>query len=675
MSDLYAWASWFRDLARRIAEGGADYLAERVGRVDWSAPNPPALVGMGAENVDPLSFFYTLATRSWPAATREVVYPSVAEQFEVPFEGDLKSDDNFILPMPPAFAALFKDDDRFRPDPLWRLFRSAVKGVEAVDGDDFVAVLGFHGVGMPKLTQALFLVNPDEFLPCDKQTAFGLCGHLTAVKNWSSYRRELPIVRDAFPGLTSYEINRSTFLLSDLISDDEEKRIFSESRNWQIRTNYGSDKVDHAEEMWDSVRVWTRDGLTSGCADPTEPKPGDVVFVRYRHHGRGIGVVLENLHDANEDRAHLDMLWLNRASTEGEKLFAGAINRFTNAAKGAGRKLVEGFRAAPEYRATFDLLEKHGWRWLPPSSRCDLGALAGELLIPATWLRGVARRLADKKQVIFQGPPGTGKTYVARKLARCLAGSDDRVRLVQFHPSYAYEDFVQGFRPTLLENGQAGFEIRDGALLEMAEQAAGEPDEKHYLIIDEINRGNLSKILGELYFLLEYRDAEIRLQHSSQPFSLPPNLFFIGTMNTADRSIALVDLALRRRFAFFEFHPDRPPIRGLLSRWLDQNAKDTAWVAEVVDAANRKLDDRHAALGPSYFMPKEGALDDARVQAIWDHDVLPYIEEHLFGQHDDLKGFQLDRLRNEVRTESGESRTPDAATAAASDPAPGDAAD
>ena len=117
--------------------------------------------------------------------------------------------------------------------------------------------------------------------------------------------------------------------------------------------------------------------------------------------------------------------------------------------------------------------------------------------------------------MIFQGPPGTGKTYVAQKLAECLAGSSDRVRLVQFHPSYAYEDFVQGFRPTL-EGGSHGFRLRDGPLLEMAGRAEEtEPDDIHVLVIDEINRGNLAKVFGELYFLLEYRKVEMRLQCSS----------------------------------------------------------------------------------------------------------------------------------------------------------------
>ncbi len=276
-------------------------------------------------------------------------------------------------------------------------------------------------------------------------------------------------------------------------------------------------------------------------------------------------------------------------------------------------------------------------------------ALADELFLPVDFLKRIESLLEDKKQIIFQGPPGTGKTYVARALAQCLAGSEGQVTLVQFHPSYAYEDFVRGFRPTLV-NGQAGFELRDGPLLQAAEQARTDPDAEHYLVIDEINRGNLAKVFGELYFLLEYRDEKIRLQYQKEgeeDFSLPKNLYIIGTMNTADRSIALVDLALRRRFYFVEFHPDKEPVKNVLRRWLQEKPPGMEWVAACVDLANERLsDDRHAAIGPSYFM-KDG-LDEADVRRIWEHSVLPYIEERLFGDDDRLGEFDLDTLREQA---------------------------
>ena len=289
-------------------------------------------------------------------------------------------------------------------------------------------------------------------------------------------------------------------------------------------------------------------------------------------------------------------------------------------------------------------------------SEIDFEPLANELRLGADFLSEIWALLEDKRQIIFQGPPGTGKTYVAQKLAKYLASlsceaapdsSSDRVTIVQFHPSYAYEDFVQGFRPTLDENG-AGFKLTDGPLLKAAKHAKCD-NERHFLIIDEINRGNLAKVFGELYFLLEYRDKKIKLQYGEgengedKNFELPENLYIIGTMNAADRSIALVDLALRRRFYFVSFDPHEPPIEGLLSRWLADEAPDMKWVADVVARANGKLDPRHAAIGPSYFM-KEG-LDKEAVARIWKHSVMPYIEEHLFGEPDRLSDFGLEKLR------------------------------
>ena len=336
----------------------------------------------------------------------------------------------------------------------------------------------------------------------------------------------------------------------------------------------------------------------------------------------------------------------------------GFLDRMVEAAAAQGREWPRNRLEAQSVVYKLERIIDEGGRPIDPDKKPpvvrpaskSLQELAGELLFDVSWLRRVEKLLDDKRQVIFQGPPGTGKTYVARKLAECLAGAEERVRLIQFHPSYAYEDFVQGFRPALTD-GQPGFKLRNGPLLDAAEAARAEPDQKHFLVIDEINRGNLSKVFGELYYLLEYRDQKVRLQYSSAPFALPDNLFIIGTMNTADRSIALVDLALRRRFHFVEFHPGKPPVAGLLARWLEKNAPDYGWLAGVVDRANQLLDDRQAAVGPSYLM-KDG-LDDEMVELIWEHNVLPYVEEHLYGEPDRLAEFDLDALRKPADADGG----------------------
>ena len=284
-----------------------------------------------------------------------------------------------------------------------------------------------------------------------------------------------------------------------------------------------------------------------------------------------------------------------------------------------------------------------------PWSEENIAALAEELLWGEDELAEIISDLREKRQVIFYGPPGTGKTYVARRIAQqCRMGGGD-FNIVQFHPSYSYEDFMEGFRPRL-HNGQPGFELAPGPLRRIAAQAAANPRSAYILVIDELNRGNVAKVFGELYFLLEYRDEEVQLQYSGpeQRFRLPENLWFICTMNTADRSIALMDAALRRRFYFAPFFSDRPPVQGLLRRWLERHNPPMRWLADLVDLANDKLADRHLGVGPSYFMGNEEELDEARARRIWRRAVIPYIEEQYFGNEDRLAEFDFDRLKAEL---------------------------
>jgi 5-methylcytosine-specific restriction enzyme B len=291
----------------------------------------------------------------------------------------------------------------------------------------------------------------------------------------------------------------------------------------------------------------------------------------------------------------------------------------------------------------------------PPARAPDpppptLGALADELYFAETDLARIVRLLADRGQCLFYGPPGTGKTYVARRLATHLAGAADRVSVVQFHAAYAYEDFVEGFRPRSVR-GRPGFDLVEGPLKRLARRAAADPEGRYLLVIDELNRANVAKVFGELYYLLEYRDEAVTLQYSGERdgspdgggFRLPRNLWIIGTMNTADRSIALVDLALRRRFYFVPFFPDEPPVAGLLERYLAAHHPELLWLSGAIDRANRLLQDRHTAVGPSYFLRPD--LTPEWIDLIWEHAVLPYVAEQLQDDPSALQDFRLERLR------------------------------
>lgn len=285
----------------------------------------------------------------------------------------------------------------------------------------------------------------------------------------------------------------------------------------------------------------------------------------------------------------------------------------------------------------------------PPHPVQTLQQLADELFVPVEFLDTVVSLLRERRQLIFYGPPGTGKTYIARKLMEYLAPEPERHSVVQFHPSYSYEDFVEGYRPAKSDGGGLTYTLQPGPLLRLA-SAASDSAEQHVLLIDEINRGNLPRILGELLYALEYRDAPVQRMYSpGDPLRLPKNLLVLGTMNTADKSIGLIDAALRRRFHFIPLFPGEGPLTDFLSLWLDSYVPEMGHVAKIVDRLNaelRKRVGRQLQVGHSYFLRED--LNEEILARIWDADVLPFLEDQFFGREEDLVHFRLDRLREAV---------------------------
>ena len=300
---------------------------------------------------------------------------------------------------------------------------------------------------------------------------------------------------------------------------------------------------------------------------------------------------------------------------------------------------------------------------------------------PLAGIPGRVQAVLDRKrQVILYGPPGTGKTYWARLAALDLAAfaafgtpfdelpleqqkvvlgdgasQEGLVRLCAFHPAYGYEDFLEGYRP-LQTNGQLAFERRDGVFKRLCDDAAKEPNRRYFLIVDEINRGDIPRIFGELLTVLERdkRGRPILLPLSGQPFSVPDNVYLIGTMNTADRSIALLDTALRRRFGFVELMPDsrvlgKAVINGIpLGLWLD------ALNHRICEHVGR--DARNLQVGHAYLLDSDHPVADfARLARIIQDDIIPLLEEYCYEDYDALEKILgsglVDRTNQRIRHE------------------------
>lgn len=260
----------------------------------------------------------------------------------------------------------------------------------------------------------------------------------------------------------------------------------------------------------------------------------------------------------------------------------------------------------------------------------------------------------SKKQIIFEGPPGSGKTYIADLFARYLTGNplsgehDERIEIVQFHQSYGYEDFVQGIRPrTDPVTGQIRYDVVDGIFLEMCKRARNDPGRTYVLIIDEINRGNVSRIFGELLMLLEYRGKRVRLPFGGSDGSeaqaylrIPDNLYLIGTMNSTDRSLAMIDYALRRRFFFYRMIPVVDGRAPVFEKWLANQEsipdQDRDRLLRTFIALNRQITDEHSAdfqIGHSYFMQEDIHTAEG-LRRVWHWSLAPLLQEYYHGFRD-----------------------------------------
>ena len=495
MKEIYGWVPWFQELAGKIAEGGEAYLIEKAKQVKWGGD--PSLLKYGDGDIDPFSFFYFLASKN-TSNQLEPVYDSVSHEFEIKSPlPDMDIYDYYIFPTP-HFKILFYDGVNFYPDLLWRLFREAVKDDPKIGPDDFKKALKIKDVGVKKLTQTLFLINPRYFLPMNGST--GVLSEALGVPAQSEIEKEMKkdggygkylSVQETYKKIFSecqpYEINMFLYL--------QKPEQITNTNIFQISTNVYDDETDYWDDFRENNWVYTggpgsgKSWGEEGKYPLTEPARGDIILVRTgRQRGRAIGIVQRNDYDESglNVNSRIHVLWINKSE---EQLSGLTDMRGFNE---AGPGTCSAFKKIESYKPSFDLIERLTGNSITNGPEPDIDDPPPET--------DTMEHLHPLNQILY-GPPGTGKTYntinyavaiIEDKPLDELEGEsrkevkqrfdklkeEGQIAMVTFHQNFTYEDFIEGIRPFLMDdnentddNENIEYELSKGVFRKIADRA------------------------------------------------------------------------------------------------------------------------------------------------------------------------------------------------------------
>lgn len=632
----YDWVPFFEAICEKIAEISSD-ITNREKRLLAIAGNTfhSEHAILQYTTIDPFSYIYALAQRN-TKNQRTDTFINAKNAFGLVEE--IPTDYVFPTPTPNTLSLFFskgnyinKDGTTIGNQGLWNLFHQ-ISIENEINEEDFKNVLSLKNVGFTKLSQVMFLINPKKYIPFDTQMNSLPVPELADLKlvvskidqeGISIYHEAIEKLKTAFQGCELCEIN----LLNVLVNLVDQNQLKVSNKYCQISSwADGQEDSDYFEDFVSENAVWTGGsaGKTGARVYPLKDfNFGDVVLVRRGTKWLGgIGIVLNNGYspDGYNSESSIQIIWLVKEDKKIEGPGLGQWDGFSYASDNT----IQKFRDS--YPNTFTFL--------------DTIRKMQKVMI---------NHSAEKyKNLILQGPPGTGKTRLAKQIAEWLTSveeksyslieaidnrifqkepeveGNDQIKLIQFHPSYTYEDFVRGIKVDA-EGEKIKYDVENRILGSFAEVAA-KPENQHkayILIIDEINRANLTSVLGELIYALEYRGKNVnslyKLSGGTNEIMLPHNLYIIGTMNTADRSVSHIDYAIRRRFTFVTV----PSSDGAI---IHSKAKILfADVKQIFDAhTSPEFDQEAIQIGHSYFL-----VDDNEIKMKLKYEIRPLLIEYI----------------------------------------------
>ena len=683
----FSWKPLYTELASKLL----DYKDNRPALVEWiykdlgkvTSVTGQSIVaylkmkdGAKIQDIDPFSVF-GIFNRNAGWEKRTELLQRFKEYFKL--ESEVPTDFNGIPTLDARrsfFFSWYDDNEKVIKD-LWALFEKVVKNEPIAESFDQVIENG-----MPKysLTMALFWIAPDKFLALDSRNrsfldTFGLESDFPILK-YKQYHELLEIVKTK---MGTGDIPCNSFLEFSHMAWETatnsprvwmwngSEKTFEEN---SLKAGSSAKGLVHFEAYGNKADLGEAYRKAVGNTDVKIPyaywdfiskvQIGDIVVVfstrkesgKHYHLLYGWGrfsSACAYIYD-NENPLQRNVQWhlpcpdkpVKESKTKNDIFFhlvegleADNIIRLLNISTGEEVQPVVSNNPSEKGNGIYapgEIVSK------PKYTNDDF---LREVFIDKEELYTLQALLLRKKNVILQGAPGVGKTYAARRLAYTIIGEkdDDRIEQIQFHQNYSYEDFMMGYKP----NEEGGFYLKTGVFYNFCKRAAADDRNKPYFfIIDEINRGNLSKIFGELLMLIEndYRDRPIKLSYRDEKFSVPSNVHIIGMMNTADRSLAMIDYALRRRFSFFDMKPgfETQEFKFYIQQF---SATKFGNLINAIIELNKTITADESlgkgfCIGHSYFCNLE-TIGSHQLKNIVEYDILPMLREYWFDNEDKYK--------------------------------------